>query len=228
MRDLFSAALISPRLPHVPHRIEKRRSLASVFFSRHFCACVNKDGLGKAVTPAYWDFSRFIPWGFITLCFKGRPRSNIALQPALSAATGSSTGIYQSEYSTHVGSLMAKSAKNMLSTASLKILRKTCLVQLLTIGNCGFYDFWRKRDFWIFFPFFTFNWNYEKIWVIRRHTTEIHCHTKYISLVLIEKYLLTTVLKLYNGGSWNACTIKRSITILCIPKQIMWQNSVVP
>ncbi len=32
---------------------------------------------------------------------------------------------------------------------------------------------------------------------------------------------------LHNGGSCNACTVKWSITFLCIPKQIMWQNGVV-
>ncbi len=31
---------------------------------------------------------------------------------------------------------------------------------------------------------------------------------------------------LHSGGSWNACTIKRSITLLCIPKQIKSQNDV--
>jgi hypothetical protein len=33
---------------------------------------------------------------------------------------------------------------------------------------------------------------------------------------------------LQNGGSWNACTIKRCITLLCIPKQSTSQNDVVP
>jgi hypothetical protein len=33
---------------------------------------------------------------------------------------------------------------------------------------------------------------------------------------------------LHNSGSCNACTIKRSITLLCISKQSMWQNGVVP
>ena len=31
---------------------------------------------------------------------------------------------------------------------------------------------------------------------------------------------------LHNGGSCNACTIERSITLLCIPKQSKWQNGV--
>ncbi len=33
---------------------------------------------------------------------------------------------------------------------------------------------------------------------------------------------------LHNGRSCNACTIKRIITLLCIPKQSTWQNGVVP
>jgi hypothetical protein len=33
---------------------------------------------------------------------------------------------------------------------------------------------------------------------------------------------------LHNGGSCNTCTIKWSITLLCIPKQSTWQNGVVP
>jgi hypothetical protein len=33
---------------------------------------------------------------------------------------------------------------------------------------------------------------------------------------------------LHNGGSWNACTMKRCITLLCIPKQSTSQNGVVP
>jgi hypothetical protein len=33
---------------------------------------------------------------------------------------------------------------------------------------------------------------------------------------------------LHNGGSWNACTLKRCITLLCIPKQRTLQNGVVP
>jgi hypothetical protein len=32
----------------------------------------------------------------------------------------------------------------------------------------------------------------------------------------------------HDGGSCNAYTIKRSITLLCIPKQSMWQNGVFP
>jgi hypothetical protein len=33
---------------------------------------------------------------------------------------------------------------------------------------------------------------------------------------------------LHNGESWKACTIKRCLTLVCIPKQSMWQNGVVP
>jgi hypothetical protein len=33
---------------------------------------------------------------------------------------------------------------------------------------------------------------------------------------------------LHNGGSCNACTIKRSIILLCILKQSTWQNGAVP
>ncbi len=33
---------------------------------------------------------------------------------------------------------------------------------------------------------------------------------------------------LLNGGSLNACNIKLCITLLCIPKQSMWQNGFVP
>ncbi len=33
---------------------------------------------------------------------------------------------------------------------------------------------------------------------------------------------------LHNGGFCNTCTIKQSITLLCIPKQSTWQYGVVP
>ncbi len=36
------------------------------------------------------------------------------------------------------------------------------------------------------------------------------------------------VVLLHNSGSCNACTIKQNITLLCIPKQSMWQNGAVP
>ncbi len=39
---------------------------------------------------------------------------------------------------------------------------------------------------------------------------------------LKRKQILTVLL--HNGGSWNACTMKRCITLLCIPKH----NGVVP
>jgi hypothetical protein len=47
------------------------------------------------------------------------------------------------------------------------------------------------------------------------------------STVLSVWYIyLDTVLLI--SGSCNACTLKRSITLLCIPKQSIWQNGVVP
>jgi hypothetical protein len=129
--------------------------------------------------------------------FQGRPRSNIALQPALSAATGSSKGIYRSEYSTYVGSLMAKSAKICCQLQVWKYSVKLVRFSSGQLEIVVFMIFGGNEIFGFIFTFFTFNWNYEKIWVVRRHTIEIHSHTKYISLVLIEKYLLTTVLKLH-------------------------------
>ncbi len=46
-------------------------------------------------------------------------------------------------------------------------------------------------------------------------------------LPIICSSLVRTVL-LHNGGSCKVCTIKRSITLLCIPKQSTWQNGVIP
>jgi hypothetical protein len=40
--------------------------------------------------------------------------------------------------------------------------------------------------------------------------------------------VLRVLLVLHNGGFCNACTIKQSITLLCIPKQSTWQYGVVP
>ncbi len=50
------------------------------------------------------------------------------------------------------------------------------------------------------------------------------------SLSVAAWRLKVTVLRVlqHNGGFCNACTVKRSITLLCFPKQSMWQNGVVP
>ncbi len=44
------------------------------------------------------------------------------------------------------------------------------------------------------------------------------------SLVLVQNRKYRVLL--HNGGSCNACTIKRNITLRCIPKQSTWQNDV--
>ncbi len=69
------------------------------------------------------------------------------------------------------------------------------------------------------------NWYYN---VVNFTVVPLQYRSPFLSLSRDCRTVFVKRVLLHNGGSWNACTIKRSITLLWIPKQTMWQNGVVP
>ncbi len=59
----------------------------------------------------------------------------------------------------------------------------------------------------------------------------LHFSATFFHISVVERtrrYTKDILRLLHNGGSWNACTIKRCITLLCIPKQNTSQYGFVP
>ncbi len=56
----------------------------------------------------------------------------------------------------------------------------------------------------------------------------VYVRREYRGTLFISLAKCVSMVLLQNGGSWKACAIKLCTTLLCVPKQSMRQNGVVP